>query len=150
MPLTSSLTISIAYTGFSWMTIYYSSKISPSSMPLSNGIDDVLSTMFLAWGSFYLRWDSAGIYTIITAFVVFVNQVPSGGLFHLIAAPHYLFEFISWLGVALCTQHVYSLVLFFGMCAYLIERAKAQDEWNSEKLKEKYPSPRKRIIPFVW
>lgn len=77
-------------------------------------------------------------------------KVPAGGLFGFVAAPHYLFELVAWLGVAFCTQHVFSLVLWGGMCAYLFERAGAQDAWNREKLKDKYPKERKCIIPFVW
>ncbi|GMH87924.1 hypothetical protein TrVE_jg6850 [Triparma verrucosa] len=142
-----------AYTAFAWMNIYYADKISPplSDDPLTASEDVFLSVGLALFfigqgGNLYHHW----CLRCLRKLGEVGYKVPTGGLFEFVAAPHYLFELISWLGVAFCTRHIYALVLFVGMCAYLFERASAQDEWNRKKLKDKYLAHRKRILPFIW
>ena len=81
-------------------------------------------------------------------------KVPMGGFFSAcggVAAPHYLFELISWWGIGVCTRHFISFLFNIAMTAYLIDRAIAQDSWNRQKLKDdKYPMERKIIIPYIF
>ena len=77
-------------------------------------------------------------------------KVPRGGGFEFVAAPHYMFELVSWLGVSLVTQHWIVNGFFIGMALYLADRARGQSEWNRTKLKDEYPASRGNMIPFVW
>ena len=76
-------------------------------------------------------------------------KVPQGGLFSFVAAPHYLFELIGWLGIHVCGGHQAGLASFSCMVIYLADRANGQHEWNIKKLDD-YPSARKRLIPFLY
>lgn len=76
-------------------------------------------------------------------------KVPRGGLFELVAAPHYLFELVGWAGVAVASQHALCAGFFAAMALYLADRAVAQSEWNRRKL-EDYPKVRKHLVPFVF
>lgn len=75
--------------------------------------------------------------------------VPRGGLFPLVAAPHYLFEIVAWAGLALATQTVVPLVACVGMASYLAGRSAATQRWNEARIPG-YPRERKRLLPFVW
>jgi len=77
-------------------------------------------------------------------------KVPTGGLFEYVAAPHYLFEIISWVGVSLVCQHVLVALAVLGMTIYLSDRAIGQSKWNRENLKDKYPAHRKHLVPFLF
>ena len=44
-------------------------------------------------------------------------SVPQGGLFPLVATPHYLFEIVAWLGIALAAQQLNALLVTAGMAA---------------------------------
>ncbi|MEW6405610.1 MAG: DUF1295 domain-containing protein, partial [Chloroflexota bacterium] len=50
-------------------------------------------------------------------------HVPQGGWFRYVACPHYLFELIAWLGIFLMSRHLFTLLAFFAMFAYLVERS---------------------------
>jgi hypothetical protein len=76
-------------------------------------------------------------------------KVPVGGLFHYVAAPHYFFELMAWLGVAFVSMHIISLLTFLGMTVYLVGRSDAQMKWNKKNLVN-YPEERLRIVPFVF
>ena len=76
-------------------------------------------------------------------------KIPRGGCFEYVAAPHYLFELVAHLGVAMTTQHFVSYGMFAGMTAYLVERSMAQSDWNRKKI-EDYPKSRRHIVPFLF
>jgi len=76
-------------------------------------------------------------------------KVPRGGFFEYVAAPHYCFELIGWLGVVLVAQHLIILMIFVAMTIYLADRSIGQDEWNRKKIIG-YPKHRKRMIPFLF
>jgi hypothetical protein len=84
--------------------------------------------------------------------VVGKNYVaPQGGLFQYVAAPHYLFELIGWLGIAIASQRLTPYLNFLSMSAYLAARSYNQNEWNKTKFGEKgWPTSRKQMIPFVY
>ena len=44
---------------------------------------------------------------------------PQGGLFSYIATPHYLFELIGWLGIAIVSNHLNVYLVFAAMSSYL-------------------------------
>ena len=77
-------------------------------------------------------------------------KVPRGGLFEYIAALYYLFEIITWIGIAIVSQHLVNVFAVFAMLMYLAQRSKAQTEWNRTKLKDKYPVDRKHLITFIF
>lgn len=77
-------------------------------------------------------------------------KVPSGGLFEYVACPHYLFEIITWIGMAIITQHLMNLYFVSGMSLYLGRRSMAQNKWNRTMLKDKYPKGRKNLMPFIF
>lgn len=78
-------------------------------------------------------------------------RAPRGGLFEYVAAPHYLFELIGWLGIAVVSWHGNVFLVFTGMCSYLGGRAWAQNDWNKKTFpSSEWPDSRKCLIPFVF
>ena len=76
---------------------------------------------------------------------------PRGGLFEFVAAPHYLFELIGWLGIAIVSEQATAYLIFAGMVSYLSARSKNQNTWNKQKFSDKdWPSTRKNLIPFLY
>lgn len=76
---------------------------------------------------------------------------PVGGLFNYVAAPHYLFELMGWLGIAIVANHTNAYLVFTGMTSYLAGRAYSQNEWNRSQFSEKdWPSTRKNMVPFLF
>ncbi len=76
---------------------------------------------------------------------------PKGGLFDYVATPHYLFELIGWLGIAVVSQQMNAYLGFAGMASYLSGRASLQNEWNRAKFsKEDWPESRKNLVPFLF
>ena len=78
-----------------------------------------------------------------------VYKIPSGGLFSLVATPHYLFEIIAWVGVGLVCQQLNCLLVAVGMASYLGGRAVTTNKWNRENIRG-YPTDRKNIVPFLF
>ena len=76
--------------------------------------------------------------------------VPTGGLFPLVAAPHYLFELVAWAGIAVLAQQANSVLVVASMASYLGGRAAATSGWYRSKLGSAYPSERRHIIPFIF
>lgn len=77
-------------------------------------------------------------------------HVPRGGLFELVAAPHYLFELIAWLGISLAAQQLNALLVTAGMASYLSGRAVASTQWYRARFGEAYPASRKHLVPFLF
>jgi len=76
---------------------------------------------------------------------------PVGGLFNYVAAPHYLFELMAWLGIAVISNHTNAYLVFATMTSYLAGRAVSQNGWNRSKFSDKaWPSTRKNMIPFLF
>ncbi|TGL58111.1 DUF1295 domain-containing protein [Leptospira ognonensis] len=75
--------------------------------------------------------------------------IPNSGLFQLVVCPHYFFELISWLGIAILSRHWETYVVFFVMTCYLSGRSARTRDWYREKFSD-FPSNRKRIVPFVF
>ena len=74
--------------------------------------------------------------------------IPHGGLFDLVACPHYLFELIAWLGLCLIFRHVSMLLFFVLMLFYLIIRSLITLKWYRKHIRD-FPPERKAIFPFI-
>jgi hypothetical protein len=56
-------------------------------------------------------------------------KVPTRGLFRFVCCPHYLFELVSWMGVALVFGHPLGITVFWMMLNYLCGRAHVTLKW---------------------
>ena len=75
--------------------------------------------------------------------------IPYGGFFKFIWMPHYFFEIISWIGMAVTSRHLTFYSSIIGMIGYLIGRAVTTKTWYKKKFADQCPD-RKAIIPFVF
>lgn len=119
--------------------------------PLAQRAGSVLFTIGI-FGNFYhhfllagLRISSAGESTKNKEYIC-----PRGGMFEYVATPHYLFELIGWLGIAIVAWHGNAFLFFMGMCSYLGGRSWAQHDWNKTNFGKEWPVLRKSLIPFVF
>merc|ERR1712115_12039 len=75
---------------------------------------------------------------------------PRGGLFAYVATPHYLFELVGWLGIAVASQQLTSYLNLISMACYLCARGYNQNQWNKKRFNEKdWPPSRKNMIPYL-
>lgn len=75
---------------------------------------------------------------------------PSGGLFSSVAAPHYLFEVIGWIGIGLVAQQLNAILVALSMASYLSGRAKSTNDFYIETFNEsEWPRWRKAILPGI-
>jgi very-long-chain enoyl-CoA reductase len=78
-------------------------------------------------------------------------SAPRGGLFNYVAAPHYMFELVAWLGIAVASHQITGYLTVLSMTLYLSARSYNQNQWNKKKFGEKeWPSSRKNLVPFVY
>jgi len=75
-------------------------------------------------------------------------QIPSGGFFKYVNCPHYLFEIVSWIGIALMSKYLVSFGVISFTVFYLIARSINTTKWYKERFPN-YPKERKSIIPFL-
>ena len=76
---------------------------------------------------------------------------PRGGLFEYVAAPHYLFELLTWLGIAFTSENLNAFLVFVSMSSYLAGRSVAQNQWNRQTFSEtEWPSTRRNLIPAIF
>lgn len=76
-------------------------------------------------------------------------QVPQGGLFGLVTCPHYFFEIVDFVGLALASQTFYGVAWAVYVAAYLSGRSVSTRNWYLKKV-EGYPEERKNILPFLF
>ena len=74
--------------------------------------------------------------------------IPKGGLFEYVVCPHYLFEILIWLGIALLSRHLVAWIILLFIVLYLVTRSWRALQWYHEKFKD-FPKDRKGILPFV-
>lgn len=84
-----------------------------------------------------------------------VKRLPSGGLFSLVACPHYLFEITTWAGFALLSWTWGSLAFFLVGAGILASYASArhksyQREFDGKDGRALYPPGRRALLPFVF
>ena len=75
--------------------------------------------------------------------------LPRGGWFEYVACPHYFFEIVAWVGVALMSRHLFALIALVGMAGYLLARSRKTLAWYREKFPN-FPKNRKALIPFLF
>ena len=76
-------------------------------------------------------------------------KIPRGGLFELVACPHYLFEIVAFFGFAMISQTLYALTVALGTAAYLAGRSYTTRKWYASKF-EDFPASIKALVPYVW
>ena len=76
--------------------------------------------------------------------------VPAGGLFELVACPHYLFEIMSWGGAALASGTALPSLAALWVAGMLGGRAAVTTEWYRARFGDEYPASRKHLVPFVY
>lgn len=76
------------------------------------------------------------------------RQIPVGGLFEWVSAPHYLGEITEWTGFCVASNFSLATVAFtVYTAANLIPRGVAHHKWYHEHF-EAYPRNRKAVVPF--
>ena len=143
--------ISVYYTLMTILVVYASGgNIDKDSGDNSNTM--MCGTVLFAIGiigNFYHHYLLAALRSKNTPATKYV--APRGGLFNYVATPHYLFELLGWLGIAICSNHLNVYLTFVCMSSYLSGRAVAQKDFNRRKFDEKdWPIERKNMIPFVF
>ncbi len=74
--------------------------------------------------------------------------IPRGGLFEWVVCPHYLFEILTWLGIAMLSQHLFTYLTVLGMGCYLAARSINTLKWYHAQFPN-FPKARKALIPFI-
>ncbi|KAJ3207291.1 hypothetical protein HDU67_007578 [Dinochytrium kinnereticum] len=75
--------------------------------------------------------------------------VPHGGMFGLVACPHYFFEILIWLGISVTSSSMFGYTGVVTATAYLAMRSVKTTAWYREKM-EDYPKTRKHLIPYLF
>lgn len=75
--------------------------------------------------------------------------LPRGGWFEYVACPHYFFEIVAWLGLALMSRHLFTGLACVGMTGYLAARSLKTLNWYRQKFPD-FPPERKALIPFLF
>ena len=76
---------------------------------------------------------------------------PRGGLFSSVAAPHYLFEVIAWLGIGVVAQQLNTILVALSMTSYLAGRAKSTNDFYMDTFNEsEWPRSRKAFLPGIF
>lgn len=75
--------------------------------------------------------------------------VPQGGLFGLFVCPHYIFEIVTFLGIALMSQTVVGWSVVMLVLFYLTGRSIASKQWYMKKM-DGFPKDRGVLIPGVF
>jgi hypothetical protein len=76
---------------------------------------------------------------------------PVGGLFCLVASPHYFFELVLWLGIACVAQQTNAFLAFMTMCSYLSARSENTNEYYFSKFgEEEWPRSMRPLVPFLY
>ena len=76
---------------------------------------------------------------------------PAGGLFRFVAAPHYLFEILAFVGIALSAQSLHALLVALGMGSYLAGRAVLTQRFYQDTFdKLEWSRGKKAMVPFLF
>ncbi|KAH7431635.1 hypothetical protein KP509_08G057800 [Ceratopteris richardii] len=75
--------------------------------------------------------------------------VPQGGLFTYVVCPHYLFESVTFFGIAMMAQTFVALLTAVGMSSSLCARSYKTKDWYLKKV-EGFPPNRKPFFPFLF
>lgn len=75
--------------------------------------------------------------------------VPTGGLFGVFVCPHYIFEIIDFVGIALVSQTFFGWCLAWFVLCYLTGRSFSTKQWYRKKV-EGFPESRSVLIPGIF
>lgn len=75
---------------------------------------------------------------------------PRRGLFRWVSCPHYLFEVVTWLGLALVFHHVAAWIALGGIAGYLAARSDTTRTWYREHMGASVPAGWKRVVPLLY
>lgn len=75
--------------------------------------------------------------------------VPQGGLFGLLVCPHYVFEIITFAGIAFMSQTVVGWSVLLLVFLYLTGRSITSKQWYLKKV-DGFPKERSVLIPGVF
>ncbi|CAL5076746.1 unnamed protein product [Urochloa decumbens] len=75
-------------------------------------------------------------------------KIPRGGMFELVACPHYLFEIVAFFGLAMIGQTAFALALAVGTAAFLACRSWETRKWYAAKFEE-FPERIRALVPYV-
>jgi steroid 5-alpha reductase family enzyme len=75
--------------------------------------------------------------------------VPQGCLFDRLVCPHYVFEMIDYLGIALISQTLFSCCMVWFTVTYLTGRTIHTKQWYMKKV-EGFPEDRSVLIPGIF
>jgi hypothetical protein len=76
-------------------------------------------------------------------------KIPEGGLFPYLVCPHYFFELLAWVGLAIMSMYLDVYMIVFIMIGYLSGRSNQTREWYLNRIPT-FPKYRKRILPFLY
>ncbi|WRX12513.1 3-oxo-5-alpha-steroid 4-dehydrogenase [Theobroma cacao] len=76
-------------------------------------------------------------------------KIPKGGLFALVACPHYLFEVLGFWGITFISQTLYTFSFTLGSTLYLMGRSYATRRWYLSKF-EDFPEGVRAMIPYIF
>ncbi|KAL0452101.1 UNVERIFIED_CONTAM: 3-oxo-5-alpha-steroid 4-dehydrogenase 1 [Sesamum latifolium] len=76
-------------------------------------------------------------------------KIPRGGLFGLVACPHYLFEILTFVGISFISQTLFLYVCAVGSATVLLGRSCATRSWYRSKF-EDFPKNVRALIPFCF
>ena len=76
-------------------------------------------------------------------------HLPRGGWFDQATCPHYFFELLTWLGMALISQHLFTWLIFIAMFGYFIARSIKTKQWYMKRF-DNYPADQKFMIPYIF
>ncbi|XP_039140431.1 3-oxo-5-alpha-steroid 4-dehydrogenase 1-like [Dioscorea cayenensis subsp. rotundata] len=146
MILKSAITISMAYC-INTVTLLYAQYLTQDTPEPSFDLKNAGILLFLIGitGNFYHHY----LLSKLRKKKEKGYKIPSGGLFSLVICPHYLFEIIGFLGLALISQTLFSFSWFLGTLFYLMGRSHATRKWYLSKF-ENYSGDVKALIPFVF
>ena len=133
---------------YALLSLLICSVATPSPDMMSTSVGTALFAIGLAGNFFHhvklseLRKDSSPSAKYVA---------PRGGMFECVAAPHYFFELMGWLGIAIASEHGNAFLVFASMTSYLAGRSVSQNRWNRQMFsKDDWPEDRKNIVPFLF
>lgn len=150
MPASTGNTIGFYYSLFTLMIASWGVRLADSDKFL-NSLGMCIFAVGIA-GNAYHHWLLSKLRSIEDPATKKKKYIPpKGGLFHLVAAPHYMFELVGWLGMALVAQQMNAFLTFAGMAAYLSARASMTNERYMEEFSQtEWPRTRRAILPWVF
>ncbi|KAL6880189.1 hypothetical protein ACP4OV_011754 [Aristida adscensionis] len=149
MPLPTALTISTSYL-LSTVTMIYAQHLSRGlpDPPVDLLYPGVLAVAVGLAGNLYHHYLLSTLRAGDAGGGDKRYKIPRGGLFELVACPHYLFEIVGFFGFAMIAQTAYALAVASGTAAYLAGRSCATRRWYESKF-EGFPPRIKALVPYI-